>query len=48
MQGQSGPVATSVVLSGGYEDDLDDVDTVIYTGQGRLLSDIAMETQIAL
>ena len=26
--------ACSIVLSGGYEDDIDDLDYIIYTGQG--------------
>lgn len=28
------PVAVSIVLSGMYEDDLDNADEVVYTGQG--------------
>ncbi|KAK1279959.1 Histone-lysine N-methyltransferase, H3 lysine-9 specific SUVH4 [Acorus gramineus] len=35
------PIATSIVLSGQYEDDMDNMDDVIYTGQGgnNLLGD---------
>ncbi|KAI9094794.1 hypothetical protein K1719_026600 [Acacia pycnantha] len=28
------PIATSVIVSGGYEDDIDDGDVIIYTGHG--------------
>lgn len=28
------PLATCIVLSGQYEDDLDNADTITYTGQG--------------
>ncbi|XP_022760402.1 histone-lysine N-methyltransferase family member SUVH9-like [Durio zibethinus] len=28
------PIATSIIVSGGYEDDHDDGDSIIYTGQG--------------
>lgn len=34
IHGRSSDGAYSIILSGGYEDDLDDGDTIIYTGSG--------------
>ncbi|KAL4316469.1 hypothetical protein AHAS_Ahas15G0288200 [Arachis hypogaea] len=34
MSPNNEPTATSVIVSGGYEDDMDEGDVIIYTGQG--------------
>ncbi|XP_057724612.1 histone-lysine N-methyltransferase family member SUVH9-like [Arachis stenosperma] len=34
MSPNNEPIATSVIVSGGYEDDMDEGDVIIYTGQG--------------
>ncbi|KAF1871899.1 hypothetical protein Lal_00012116 [Lupinus albus] len=34
MSSNGEPIATSVIVSGGYEDDLDDGEVIVYTGQG--------------
>ncbi|MED6112928.1 Histone-lysine N-methyltransferase member suvh2 [Stylosanthes scabra] len=34
MSPNNEPIATSVIISGGYEDDMDQGDVVVYTGQG--------------
>ena len=33
--GRESEGACSIVLSGGYEDDIDDLNYILYTGQGR-------------
>ncbi|MED6152441.1 Histone-lysine N-methyltransferase member suvh2 [Stylosanthes scabra] len=34
MSPNNEPIATSVIVSGGYEDDMDEGDVIVYTGQG--------------
>ncbi|KAL4307807.1 hypothetical protein AHAS_Ahas16G0315200 [Arachis hypogaea] len=34
MSPNNEPIATSVIVSGDYEDDMDEGDVIIYTGQG--------------
>ena len=34
IDGNSNEGACSIVLSGGYEDDIDDLEYILYTGQG--------------
>ncbi|KAL4381798.1 hypothetical protein AHAS_Ahas04G0169500 [Arachis hypogaea] len=34
MSPNNEPITTSVIVFGGYEDDMDEGDVIIYTGQG--------------